>query len=118
MGKTQKFGAQPKMAKDRIEIDYGNVPITKLPPGKAFGADDLTNWALRRAAGKSGDDTSYRQRAAIMHCDRCNETFNILVSVRPRKKPYPYSQRCRKCDRGMRFIGFSGSRKTRGAPQP
>ena len=104
------------MAKDRIEIDYGNVPITKLPPGKAHGADDLTNWALRRAAGKSGDAPSYRERAAIMHCDRCNETFNILVSVRPRKKPD--IQRCRKCDRGMRFIGFSGSRKTRGESQP
>ena len=116
MGKTQKSGAQPKMAKDRIEIDYENVPITKLPPGKALGADDLTNWALRRSAGRSGDAPSYRERAAIMHCDRCNETFNILVSVRPRKKPD--IQRCRKCDRGMRFIGFSGSRKTRGASQP
>ena len=116
MGKTQKFGAQPKMAKDRIGIDYGNVPITKLPPGKALGADDLANWAVRRAGGRSGDAPSYRERAAIMHCDRCNETFNILVSVRPRKKPD--IQRCRKCDRGMRFIGFSGSRKTRGASQP
>jgi len=116
MGKTQKFGAQPKMAKDRIGIDYGNVPITKLPPGKALGADDLTTWALRRAGGRSGDAPRYRERSAVMHCDRCNETFNILVSVRPRKKPD--IQRCRKCDRGMRFIGFSGSRKTRGASQP
>lgn len=30
------------------------VQITKLPPGKAIGADDLQQWAFRRAEGKSG----------------------------------------------------------------
>jgi hypothetical protein len=28
--------------------------ITKLPPGKALGADDLQNWSRRRIVGKSG----------------------------------------------------------------
>jgi hypothetical protein len=31
-----------------------NVKITKLPPGKAYGADDLTNWSGRRLGGKFG----------------------------------------------------------------
>jgi len=30
------------------------VDIKKLPPGKAYGADDLTNWASRRLSGRSG----------------------------------------------------------------
>jgi hypothetical protein len=30
------------------------VKITKLPPGKAIGADDLQNWSRQRNAGRSG----------------------------------------------------------------
>jgi hypothetical protein len=30
------------------------VTITKLPPGKARGADDLQRWGTRRLAGRSG----------------------------------------------------------------
>jgi hypothetical protein len=30
------------------------VKITKLPPGKAKGADDLQRWSRQRTAGRSG----------------------------------------------------------------
>lgn len=30
------------------------VEVKVLPPGKAFGADDLKNWSYRRARGRSG----------------------------------------------------------------
>jgi hypothetical protein len=34
--------------------DITGLPITKLPPGKAFGADDLTRWSHKRASGGAG----------------------------------------------------------------
>ncbi len=42
------------------------VKITKLPPGKAIGADDLQNWSRQRNAGRSGtrDD---RQEEKWLH---------------------------------------------------
>lgn len=30
------------------------VEVKILPPGKAYGADDLRNWSSRRLAGRSG----------------------------------------------------------------
>jgi hypothetical protein len=33
------------------------VPVTRCPPGKAFGADDLRTWAHQRAKGGSGVPT-------------------------------------------------------------
>ena len=37
------------------------VEITKCPPGKAKGADDLKTWGHRRAAGQSGVPPSKRK---------------------------------------------------------
>jgi hypothetical protein len=38
-----------------IEDDpYDGVPITKLPPGKAYGAGDMSAWSLNRMRGKFG----------------------------------------------------------------
>jgi hypothetical protein len=37
------------------------VKITKCPPGKALGADDLTTWAQRRATGKVGVPTPRKE---------------------------------------------------------
>jgi hypothetical protein len=34
--------------------DYSGHAITKLPPGKAFGADALTRWSHKRASGGAG----------------------------------------------------------------
>ena len=41
-----------------------DVAVTKLPPGKAEGADDLAHWAHRRATGKSGVPTELSLRRA------------------------------------------------------
>lgn len=30
--------------------------VTRLPPGEALGARDLTTWAHRRSGGRSGSD--------------------------------------------------------------
>jgi len=40
------------------------VKITKLPPGKAIGADDLQQWSRQRNAGRSGvpDDRLLEER--------------------------------------------------------
>ena len=35
-------------------VGAGTVIVTKLPPGEAYGARDLQNWAERRKAGKFG----------------------------------------------------------------
>lgn len=40
------------------------IKITKLPPGKAIGADDLQQWSRQRNAGRSGvpDDSQQEKR--------------------------------------------------------
>ena len=82
---------------------YGGVPIKKLPPGKALGADDLTNWSVRRVGGSSGlaprDD-----RAAIFRCRKCDVVVDVLVSVKHDAKRT--GQKCRVCKTEMRFIKF------------
>ncbi len=40
----------------------GTPKITKLPPGKALGADDLHEWASRRAVGQAGVYVSQDER--------------------------------------------------------
>ena len=40
------------------------VKITKLPPGKAIGADDLQIWARRRNGGLSGVYDDHQQAKA------------------------------------------------------
>jgi hypothetical protein len=34
--------------------DCTGLPVTKLPPGEAFGARDLQNWSNNRAIGRPG----------------------------------------------------------------
>jgi hypothetical protein len=34
--------------------DCTGLPITKLPPGEAFGARDLQRWSQNAAAGRAG----------------------------------------------------------------
>lgn len=37
-------------------VDITGMAVTKLPPGKARGADDLSTWAGRRLANRSNSD--------------------------------------------------------------
>jgi len=47
--------------------ETSNIKVTKLPPGKAYGADDLRNWASRRAAGRSGvfDNEGFKKQRKV-----------------------------------------------------
>jgi hypothetical protein len=48
------------------QLELKGMPrVTKLPPGKAQGADDLTKWSGRRLAGRSGvpDKTKRKTKA-------------------------------------------------------
>lgn len=77
------------------QIDYGKVEIKKLPAGKAFGADDLTRWALRRTDGRSGmgaDDTVMVK----LTCKKCFNKFTVFG--RRKKNQAPRGDfACRKC---------------------
>lgn len=64
---TQKpNGNDPQEATDTgaATEQESTVKITKLPPGKAIGADDLQRWSRQRNAGRSGapDDWLLEQR--------------------------------------------------------
>jgi hypothetical protein len=52
---------------DEEKVTGAMVKITKLPPGKAIGADDLQIWARQRNAGLSGvpDDREQQNRLHI-----------------------------------------------------
>jgi hypothetical protein len=89
--------------KDRTPIDYGNVPITKLPPGRALGADDMTNWSHRRSGGRSGV-AKLEQKAAIIRCDKCETTADVLVEVHAEWKAARVKRQC--CGINMRFVKF------------
>ena len=38
------------------------VKVTVLPPGRAYGAGDLSEWASRRMVGKAGVPTGKQKR--------------------------------------------------------
>ena len=65
---------------DEKRIDYGDVPITKLPPGKAYGADDLQRWAHRRTAGQAGTGID-KAKSVILQCKACGKTRNMLAQI-------------------------------------
>lgn len=46
-----KQGARTQTPGQQSDIP---IPITQLPAGKAYGADDIKNWSNRRKEGKSG----------------------------------------------------------------
>jgi hypothetical protein len=48
---------------NRYFDDRLRVWVTRCPPGKALGADDLANWGRRRARGWSGSD-GWEERCA------------------------------------------------------
>ena len=65
---------------EKTKVDYGNVQITKLPPGKAYGADDLTNWAARRVGGQYGTGID-KAKSVLLVCPKCEATRNLLRQV-------------------------------------
>lgn len=83
---------------DEKKIDYGNVPITKLPPGKAFGADDLTKWSLNRTAGHYGTGDN-RAKSVVLKCEGCGRETSHIIAV------YAKAKRLRKehCECGAKM---------------
>jgi hypothetical protein len=58
-----------KVRADLLEaIARSNVPVQKLPPGQAEGADDLRRWSSRRLAGKFGVT---RRPLVRVRCSEC-----------------------------------------------
>jgi hypothetical protein len=54
--------------------DYSGHEIKRCPPGKAFGADDLTRWSRKRVSGGAGGGAkptgAIVQRKARLQSDR------------------------------------------------
>lgn len=84
------------MSRKNEPIDYGNVEITKLPPGKAFGADDLTRWAHRRSLGRSGIGTE-QTRAVKLKCKFCGNISEVIGAKRATAKRVRGNFQCRGC---------------------
>jgi hypothetical protein len=60
------------------------VKITKLPPGKAMGADDLQIWARQRNGGLSGVPDDRQQENLLYKQKRQREKW-----LRKRRRKYP-----------------------------
>lgn len=90
--------------KDKVP-DYGDFPIKKLPPGEAFGAHDLTRWALRRSLGRSGTGSA-QSRALTVECKSCGaESQIIALEVQNKKKAKRGIFPCRHCgERDARIV--------------
>lgn len=86
-----------RVASDKnTPIDYGNIPIKKLPPGKAFGADDLTRWSHRRATGRWGTGTA-QTRALTVECRTCGGISEIIGIRVPQGRERRGKFDCRHC---------------------
>jgi hypothetical protein len=86
--------------KNREPIDYGNVEIKKLPPGKAFGADDLRQWSHNRAVGASGVSEN-KTKSVLMRCKACGGESTVIASRYDRRNRRGHH--CHHC--GKRGVG-------------
>ena len=83
------------------EIDYSKAKFTKLPPGKAFGADDLSNWSKRRAMGRAGAGGSGASKGMKVSCLRCGFVNQVIQDRYARGHNL---KACRQCGAGRRFL--------------
>jgi hypothetical protein len=74
------------MADDEID----GVKVTKCPPGKAKGADDLRLWGQRRMVGRSGV-VEFKHR--LLMC-ACGATFHVRVRS---GADIGLNRKCRRC---------------------
>ena len=68
------------------------VKITKLPPGKAFGADDLTKWSHNRSFGRFGTGSNH-VKEVIHKCKKCGFEAQVIAARYGKTKGFI----CRKC---------------------
>lgn len=76
-------------------FDYGDFPIKKLPPGAAYGADDLTRWSLNRSLGRWGSG-SPETKALKLKCKKCGGISEVIGTKRGTKVSGLHS--CRHCE--------------------
>jgi ribosomal protein L40E len=74
---------------------WDGIPITKLPPGKAYGADDLTKWAHNRARGLSGAGLN-ATKSVNAQCRKCGAAASIIVN-RYTTRQQLQGEKCRQC---------------------
>lgn len=91
------------MAKEEVP-DYSHIKITKLPPGKALGAGDLTKWSQNRAVGRCGTDDA-KTIDKVWTCKRCKKT-NLICIHRDINFLHKSSVRCRHCGERNFRIGL------------
>lgn len=92
------------MSRKNEPFDYGDAPITKLPPGKAFGADDLTRWAHRRTLGRSGTGTE-QVRAVKLKCKFCGNVSEVIGAKRATANRIRGNFECRGCgEKGAKIV--------------
>lgn len=92
------------MGRKNEPFDYGDVPITKLPAGKAIGADDLARWAHRRTLGRSGTGKE-QVRAVKLKCKFCGNISEVLGVRRGMANRVRGDFECRGCgEKGVKII--------------
>jgi hypothetical protein len=78
-----------KIRADLLEaIARSNVPVRRLPDGKAEGADDLRAWSSRRLAGKFGVT---RKPLVRVRCSECGWSAEMDLL------PSHVVLKCRRC---------------------
>lgn len=92
--------------KDKVP-DYSHIQIKKLPPGRAFGAGDLTKWAHNRAVGASGMGSS-KTKGVVVRCVGCQAETQVMVSVFHKGRKHPLH--CRTCGKHGAIIVKRGRR--------
>lgn len=88
-------------------IDYSNFPITKLPPGKAKGADDLKKWGWKAASAKAGGVAPKILHATLV-CTACGHQQVVKVAKHKTAKKFLHNfhGECQKCGGKNKIDGF------------
>jgi hypothetical protein len=61
--RNETYGRSGERGSD--EVSDNEVKVTKCPPGRALGCDDLQRWASSRSAGRSGVRSSREDREKL-----------------------------------------------------
>src|SRR5262245_9775237 len=82
------------------KLDRSQVTVTKLPSGQAEGADDLANWAHRRATGRSGVPTEVK---LWRRCEVCRTTYPAKIASSAKIDLFRFCECCGR-PRKMRLV--------------
>lgn len=96
----KKVAINGGMMKKNESIDISGIKITKLPPGKAFGADDLSRWSARRAGGRFGTGSAETMGLKVF-CVRCDKQSDVIG---PKRAKVGGRHRCPHCGINAKII--------------